>query len=391
MNNGLEDPRVLRLITRLNVGGPARQALLLTRELQNRYDTVLAAGTPESHEGELSDPNIEVTRLPLVRPINPRLDAQALLRVRSLITTLRPAIIHTHMAKAGTVGRLAALSTTNRPITIHTFHGHVLEGYFSDLTSRTFREAERLVAHRTDMLLAVSPQVRDELLSLGIGREDRFRVLPLGLDLDRFAIKSRPAGTDLRDELGIAPGTPLVGIVGRLVAIKDHATAFQAISALDGVHLAVIGDGELKSELEELAIELGIADRVHFTGWHPDVAQAISWLDVVLLTSRNEGTPVSLIEAAAAGRAVVATDVGGVRHVVEHGVTGIIVKPGDPRASAAAISSLLADPQTRQAMGQAGRTRSLSRFGKDQLISNISSLYEELLATAMYRRRQLPL
>jgi glycosyltransferase involved in cell wall biosynthesis len=283
------------------------------------------------------------------------------------------------MAKAGTVGRLAARTVGHRPLTIHTFHGHVLDGYFHPAVGRAFAAAERVLARHTDALVAVSDEIRDQLLDLGIGRPGQFHVIPLGLDLEPFLAVAAPSGA-LRSRLGIEPGTPLVGAVGRLVPIKDHATLFEAMTLVPSAHLAVVGDGELRSQLEALVDRHGLSGRVHFTGWVTDVAAAMGDLDVVVLTSRNEGTPVALIEASAAARPVVATDVGGVRSVVADGRTGVVVAPGDPQAVAGAIAGLLADPAARERLGGAGRESVRRRFGQERLLEDVTRLYDEMLS-----------
>jgi glycosyltransferase involved in cell wall biosynthesis len=369
--------QVLRLVTRLNIGGPARQALLLTKELQDRFPTVLAAGRPTETEGEMSDPDVDVRYVPLVRPLHPRSDAQALGAVRRLMLETRPAIVHTHMAKAGLVGRVTAATVRPRPRTVHTFHGHVLEGYFRPAVQRTFIEIERRMAARTDALVAVSEEIRDGLLELGIGRPAQYQVIPLGFDLSPFSAVDAPTGM-LRKALTLDVDTPLVGVIGRLVPIKDLGTAIAAVARLEGVHLAFVGDGECRAELEAQARAAGVGDRVHFTGWW-DVPAALSDVDVVLLTSRNEGTPVSLIEAAAARRPVVATRVGGVPLVVEDGATGFLAPAGDPVALAAHTERLLASPELRRSMGEAGQRRVLDRFSKERLLHDISELYTRLL------------
>lgn len=371
--------RVLRVITRLNIGGPARQALLLTKELSDEFPTVLAAGRPRLEEGELSDPSVRVRYVPLVRPIRPLTDAKALREMRRLIREVDPAVVHTHMAKAGGIARTAA---RNRPQTrtIHTFHGHVLEGYFSSSAQRVFISLERRLARTTDVLVAVSDEIRDSLLELGIGRESQYRVIPLGLDLEPFLRLEEPSGR-LRKSMGISEQAALVGIVGRITAIKGHAVLLRALTRLpDEVHLAVIGDGEERRETERLAHELGVSDRTHFVGWVPDVADAVGDLDVVVLTSHNEGTPVALIEALSAGKPVVATDVGGVRSVVTDGETGIVVPPSDSEAVADAIERLLEDDELRRRMGAAGRKDVAARFDYRHLCETIRALYREVIA-----------
>jgi glycosyltransferase involved in cell wall biosynthesis len=374
-------PRVLRLITRLNVGGPARQALLLSRHLPPEFPTTLAAGTPTEAEGELTDDQVEVRRVPLVRPLRPDIDARAVVAVRRLLRETGARLVHTHMAKAGTVGRSAAWSVHPRPRTVHTFHGHVLDGYFSPAVRRTFIEIERRLARGTDVLVAISDEIRDELLDLRIGRPDQYRVIPLGFDLGPFFAVDGQRG-DLRRRLNLGPDVPLVVALGRLVPIKDHLTLFEAMARVPDAHLAVVGDGELRASLEARVAQMRLGDRIHFTGWMTDVASVLSDVDVVALTSRNEGTPVSLIEAAACGRASVATKVGGVGMVVEDGVNGYLTRPGDAVGFAAAVERLLAEPETRRGMGLAGRERVRQRFSQERLLSDIRALYTDLTVGA---------
>jgi glycosyltransferase involved in cell wall biosynthesis len=285
------------------------------------------------------------------------------------------------MAKAGTVGRLAALSLgSRRPRLVHTFHGHVLEGYFRGGRQRAFLEAERRLAGRTDVLVAVSPQVRDELLALGIGEAEQYRVLPLGLDLGRFREPPASRG-QLRRRLGLDAGTPLVAAVGRLVPIKDLGTLLLAVAQLPEVHLALLGDGESRPELEAQAAELGIARRVHFLGWYEDIPGAMADADVVALTSRNEGTPVAIIEALASATPVVATAVGGVPFVVKDGVTGLLAPRGDPGAIAGGLDRLLGDRTAAAAMAAAGQSDVLARFGYQRLVRDIEALYGTLVAS----------
>lgn len=370
-------PKVLRLLTRLNIGGPSRHVLILTEGLADEYVTVLAAGRPEPDEGELSDPAVPVVHVPLVRPLRPAADLRALAAVRRVMRRERPALVHTHMAKAGTIGRIAALTVRPRPIVVHTFHGHVLDGYFSPRVGKAFVAVERFLARRTDALVAVSDEIRDQLLALGIGRPEQWRTVQLGLELDDLLARNVRSGT-LRTELGIGD-EPLVGMLGRLVPIKDVGTAVRAMAEVPDAHLALIGDGEERAMLVDLVRSLGLSDRVHFVGWRTDIADVLSDLDVALITSRNEGTPVALIEAAAVGRPAVATDVGGVRAIVDDGVTGLVVPPGDVEAIAHALRALLSDPVRAAEMGTAARERVRERFSSRRLLRDIAALYRELL------------
>jgi glycosyltransferase involved in cell wall biosynthesis len=285
------------------------------------------------------------------------------------------------MAKAGTVGRLAAVSLgRRRPRLVHTFHGHVLDGYFNPRIQRSFVEIERRLARRTDVLIAVSPQVRDDLLSLGVGTSEQYRVVPLGLDLRRFDGTDQPCGR-LRDQLGLSGDTPLVGAVGRLVPIKDIGTLLAAIARLPGVHLALLGDGESRRQLEVTAYELGISERAHFLGWYADVAGAMTDFDVVALTSLNEGTPVAIIEALASGRPVVATAVGGVSFVVNDGVTGLLVPKADPASLAEQLRRVLDNRSRAMSMAAAGRRDVMERFSYQRLVSDMTDLYGTLVGS----------
>jgi glycosyltransferase involved in cell wall biosynthesis len=382
------EAEVLIAVTRLNIGGPASQVLALAKGASSRWKTVVAAGKPPHEEGELSDPAVPVLLVPLVRPLSPPSDVRAFRALRRLIAASGARLVHTHMAKAGALGRLAAMSVgrqARRPRLVHTFHGHVLQGYFGAAQQRGFLELERALARRTDVLVAVSPEVRDELLGLGVGRPEQYRVVPLGLDLSRFAAVGTPAVPNgrLRATLGLGADVPLAGTVGRLVPIKDHATLLRALSMVPGLHLALLGDGELRGQLVQLASDLGLADRAHFAGWWQDMPSALADLDAVVVSSRNEGTPAALIEALAAARPVVATDVGGVRHVVQGGETGWLCPCGDPSALAAALGEAVFSQRQKAAlMATEGRRRALARFGLGRMLEDYFSIYSELLASS---------
>jgi glycosyltransferase involved in cell wall biosynthesis len=283
------------------------------------------------------------------------------------------------MAKAGSLGRWAARQA-DVPHVVHTFHGHVLQDYFSPPVNRAFISLERFLARKTDVLVAVSEAIRDELLDLGIGRRDQWRVVPLGLDLEAL-LEDLPDRAESRSTMGLPTEGPIVGIVGRLVPIKEHPLFFRAAARIarerPDIHFVVAGDGELRSTLENEARSL-LSDKVTFLGWVDDLPALYSALDVVVLTSRNEGTPVALIEAAAAGRPAVATDVGGVGDVVLHGKTGCLVAPGDEDALARSIIGSL-DPIVGAALGRAGREHVADRFSSRRLVHDIAALYDDLL------------
>jgi glycosyltransferase involved in cell wall biosynthesis len=385
--DGSDRVRVLRIIARLNVGGPALHTTLLTERLDpRRYDARLVAGTEAPGEGNYlrlhgSMPE-RVTVLPaLGRDVRGAADVVVLGQLLALMRRVRPHVVHTHTAKAGTLGRLAA-KLSGVPVVVHTYHGHVFHGYFSPGRTRVFLAIERALGRRTDCLLAVSETVRRELLTMGVGSPERFRVMPLGLDLDRYLRKDATRGS-LRAELGIPPGTPVVAIVARLVPIKAHEVFLRAArlvcAVLPSTQFLVVGDGERREALERLTAELGLGASVRFLGWRRDLERIYADAWVVALTSRNEGSPVSLIEAMAAERPVVATRVGGVPDLVEDGVTGCLVPPDDPGALAEALVALLQDPERRQVLGKAALERVIPAFAAGRLVADVDTLYRELL------------
>lgn len=380
--------RIARVIARLNIGGPAQHTILLTAGLnRTRFATTLITGVVGLAEGDFTEAararGVNPIMIPaLGRAIHPTRDLAALVTLIRLFRRLRPDIVHTHTAKAGTLGRLAA-RIAGVPVTVHTFHGHVLDGYFSPTVTRVFLGVERTLARLTDRLVTVSPRLRTELLAMGIGRPEQVEVIPLGLDLERFR-RPGPAAPALRASLGLGSDTPLLGIVGRLVPIKDHAALFEAVALLSAqdvsAHLVVIGDGEERRRLEALAGRLGLGARIHFLGWRNDLETILKELDVVICASKNEGTPVALIEAMAAGVPVLSTDVGGVADLIVHGETGWLVRPGDPSGLAQGVRHLLGDVGLRARLAAAGRTAALERHGVTGLIQRVEALYTALVA-----------
>jgi glycosyltransferase involved in cell wall biosynthesis len=376
--------RIARVITRLNVGGPAWHAILLAAGLDpRRFATTLIAGSLGPVEGDLTGAararGVEPVRLPeLRRPIRPHADVLALVALVRCFRRLRPDIVHTHMAKAGLLGRLAARMTGVKRV-VHTFHGHVLDGYFSRPVARCFLGIERALARRTDRLVVVSSRIRDDILGMGIGRAEQVETIPLGLELERFAHAGvDPAG--LRGDLGLPPEVRLLAVVGRLVPIKDHPTLLAALARLGpSVHLLIIGDGEERARLGALAKSLGVSDRTHFLGWRHDLDAIVPGTDVVICCSRNEGTPVALIEAMAAGVPVVATAVGGVADLVVPGQTGCLVPAGDPVALADAVAGVLAGPGPAAARAAAARAFVLQRHTAAGLIRRMEQFYLRLM------------
>ena len=392
MNDGRDgerpgEVRIVRLFSRLNIGGPAIHVILLTAGLRERgYATRLVVGRESAHEGNMlalaADMGVVCEQMAsLGREIHPLSDLRALWGLYRLIRAYRPAIVHTHAAKAGLLGRLAA-RLAGVPVVVHTFHGHVLRGYFGPAKTALFRALEAAMARLSDSILAVSEAVRQDLASLGVAPPEKIRVLPLGLELEHLA-RELPRG-GLREGSGVPAGAPLVGMVGRLVPIKDVPTFLRAAAmvreARPDCRFALVGDGEERRALEEQTRQLGLSGLVTFHGWRRDLESVYGDLDVVVNSSRNEGTPVALIEALAAARPVVATRVGGTPDLLGEGARGLLVPPGDARALAAAVLTTLREPEAARRRAFDGRAHVLAQHSSSRLIADIDALYRELLA-----------
>jgi glycosyltransferase involved in cell wall biosynthesis len=354
------------------MGGPALHVAYLTEGLAERgYDTTLLAGSLARGESSMSfvadGLGVQWHTVPqLHREISPMYDPLTVARLVKWIRRVRPHILHTHTAKAGAVGRAAALlaGDARPPIVVHTFHGHVLRGYFDPATTAVFRGLERALARTTTRLVAVSPEVRDDLVGLGVAPAGKFSVIRLGIDLDE-RITGGTDGSELRRLFGVGADEFVVGWIGRMTAIKrvpDLLLGFRML--LDrGVEarLCLVGDGPDREEIEQRAHDLGLARRTLFVGYQRDVAPYYSFFDALVLPSANEGTPVVAIESLAAGRPVVASRVGGVPDVVADGEDGILVEVGDAKGIAAALDRLAGDPELRRRLGEHGRTRTIDR------------------------------
>jgi glycosyltransferase involved in cell wall biosynthesis len=428
--------RIVRIIARLNVGGPARHVAWLTAGLARAgHESVLVAGTVPPGEDDMSyfaaAQGVEPIIIPeMSREISPK-DAVTVWKLYRLFVRLRPDIVHTHTAKAGTVGRVAGLFykwltpsvLRGRPRAcrfVHTYHGHVFHSYYGAAKTKLFLAVERALARlATDRVVVISPQQLEEINGrFGVGRAAQFRIVPLGLDAAVFA-DSRARRRAARERFGLAQGdeeTLLVGIVGRLPAIKNHRLFLEAAALLKGrlaarretgggaaprVRFAVVGDGHLRLDLETHACALGLADDVIFTGTLDDPENFYAALDIVALTSRNEGTPLTLIEAMASARAVVATAVGGVVDLIG-GVEaselrrpaawrvcgrGVQVEPGDAEAFSRALEHLAEHPGLRASMGERGRDFVERNYSKDRLVADVLRLYENLLEAPARERR----
>lgn len=396
---GVSQPvRVVRIITRLNVGGPSIQAINLSRELrQDGFETCLVHGHLAEGEGDMTTflpaDDLETVYVDdLVRSVSPLQDFRAFVQIYRVLSRWQPEVVHTHQAKAGAVGRLATLlynwrRRPDRPARlVHTYHGHVFEGYFGAPSTRVFLFIERWLARRTHRLVAISEQVKQDLLhTYSVAREAQVTIIPLGFDLDRLLGVHAADRQVARAELQVPGDAIVVTTVGRLTEIKQHTLFLEMAIRLarqsDRFVFLIVGDGELRSALEVRAAELGIADRTRFLGWRGDLQTIYGATDVFVLTSRNEGTPVALIEAMAAGVASVSTDVGGVRDVITGPDVGCLVPFGNPAALADAVWSLANDSARRGEVGMAARASVRERYHGGRLRRDITILYRELVAT----------
>jgi glycosyltransferase involved in cell wall biosynthesis len=386
MPNRPRPVKILRIITRLNVGGPAKHVTILTRDLNDRdWHSLLVAGRVGPFEGSVVEHTRQQGVEPilineLVRPTHPINDVIAFLKLLLLILREKPDIVHTHTSKAGAVGRLAAI-ICQVPVVVHTFHGHVFHAYFHSIPTLLFQSIERLLARFTDVLIALGENQKKELVGFRIAEEDKIQVVPLGLELGPFL--NATAEGKLRRELGFDSSTPLVGIVGRLAPVKGHMIFLNAAARILGrrrdIHFVIVGDGELRAELEQYTAGLDITDNVHFIGFRFDLPEIQRDLDVVALSSHNEGLPVALIEAMASERPVVATRVGGVSDLVTDGVTGILVPPADDEALADAILLALSNREEAGRMAAQAKAYVAERFTAQRLVRDIRELYTRLL------------
>jgi len=383
--------RILRVIARLNMGGPAIHVANLAAGLETRgYHTTLVAGSLARGEDSMAFVaerlGVSVVDVPEIqREVALLHDAKSIRRLTSIIRAERPHILHTHTAKAGALARAAALvaGAARPPIVVHTFHGHVMKGYFGPRRTAFFRQVERTLARRSDVLVAVSPEVRDELVQHGIAPGEKFAVIRLGIPLDeRLGDDTRDL--DYRSLYGISPDAFVVGWVGRMTGVKDTDAVLEVVRATRqlGVDaaLCMVGDGPDRERLEQLAHDLGIARSTYFVGYQTEVAGYYRLFDAFLLPSVNEGTPVSAIEALASGTPVVATRVGGVPDVVRDGVDGFLVEPGDTESAAERLATLARDPALRRRLGEAGSARVRERYSVERLVDDVDRLYRSLLA-----------
>ena len=386
-------PKVMHIITRLDMGGSAQNTLLTCKDLAEKYYTILVHGLSlesgmthrekQTLTGQKSEALAKGVRFvpvsTLVRRIDPFKDLHALFTLLKHIRHEKPALVHTHSSKAGILGRLAA-KLAGVPLIVHTPHGHVFYGHFGLLTSKMFLLMEKVFDVITDRTIALTEGERNDYLTLAVSSAHKIDIIHSGVDIRRFA----PGQTDsvtLKKRLGIGIHTRVVGTVGWLLPIKGPMHLLDAMSELwqkeiDSV-LIYVGKGDLEDRLRAHALSRGVSNRVLFLGWRSDVNDIMQLFDVFVLPSMNEGMGRVLVEAMAAAKPVVASNVGGIPDLVKHGLNGFLARPGDSRELAAYIEKLLGDDHLRTAMGARGR-KLAENYTVDKMASKIDALYISL-------------
>jgi glycosyltransferase involved in cell wall biosynthesis len=394
-----EMPKVLRIINRLNLGGPTYNAAYLSKYLAPEFETMLVAGikedTEESSEFIVRDMGLDPVYIPeMRREINFNQDRAAYRKISRLIKEFKPDIVHTHAAKAGTLGRLAA-HHNKVPVILHTFHGHVFHSYFNPVKTALFKQIERYLSGISTRIIAISDIQKEELVKQHrIASSEKTEVIPLGFDLVRFTVDQHSKRNQFRNRYNLPDDTIAVGIIGRLVPVKNHALFIRAVARLKQSRTApfrafIIGDGDDRETLQQLAVDSGLQvssdaqptanPDIVFTSWIIDIERALAGLDMVAMTSLNEGTPVSLIEAQAAGRPIVSTDVGGIGNVVIPNVSALLSPSDNLDAFTFNLGKMINDPDLRSQMAGAGTAHVMKNFSYNRLVEEMRQLYRKLL------------
>jgi glycosyltransferase involved in cell wall biosynthesis len=393
-------PKVLRILNRFNLGGPTYNAAYLTRYLEPEFKTLLIGGEKDEAEGSSLHITDQLGLTPLLlsdmrRNISPIDDLKAYQKIKQIIREFKPDIVHTHAAKAGFLGRLAA-HQCNVPVIVHTFHGHIFHSYFGSLQSNIFKNLERYAARISDGIIAISEKQKHELSVLHrICKTEKIKVIPLGFDLDKFSIGKEEKRKNFRNYYKLADDEVAIGIIGRLTAVKNHKFFIEAFSRLlqktnKKVRAFVIGDGEEKSNLmhycRELRLEFAdfttdtIIAPLTFTSWIKDVDWANAGMDIIALTSLNEGTPVSLIEAQASSLPIVTTAVGGIEDVVIPNETALLCEKNDVEKFSEQLFILAENADLRNMMSQKGVDFVMKKFHYTRLVSEMQDYYKMLLS-----------
>ena len=397
-------PRILRIHNRLITGGPSLNALYLTKYLSSQFETMLVVGEKEDHEQNAyflaEQMGIKPVLIPdMGRSIHPLKDYKAYKNVQKIIKDFKPDIVHTHAAKPGAVGRLAA-SSLNIPAIVHTYHGHVFHSYFGRLKTKLIINTERYLAKKTHALIAISDQQKKELTDdFHIADKAKFKVIPLGFELKKFSENQDEKRKKFRKEFNLEDDEIAIGIIGRLVPIKNHNLFLEGINYLlnktsKKIKAFIIGDGETRQALKNKAEQLNIPfsddhnpnASLIFTSWRNDIDVIYAGLDIITLTSLNEGTPVSLIEAQAANKPIVSTRVGGIGDIVLENETALLSDINDITSFRENLLKLVENDELRNGFNKKGADHVQKKFSIERLANDMSDLYYELLDKAKFKR-----
>ena len=392
-------PRILRILNRFNLGGPTYNAAYLSKYMPSEFETLLIGGQKAESEASslhiTEDLGLDPIVIPtMLRELNPKKDYESYLKIKEIIADFKPDIVHTHASKAGALGRLAAINS-DVPHLVHTFHGHVFHGYFNPVKTKMYKTVERYLAKKTDRIVTISNIQKTELgVEHRICPLDKIEVIPLGFDLDRFQVNQEENRNTFRIKYQLKEDTVAIGIIGRLVPIKNHELFLKGIQFIKKnskikIQAFIIGDGESRNTIEEQAKKLGLSfDNkantgvdILFTSWIKKVDAALSGLDLVALTSLNEGTPVSLIEAQAAEKAIVTTNVGGIENVVLPNKSALLSEIDDENGFCKNLIKLVDDSIMRMEFSKAGKDFVFSNFHYNRLVKDTTELYHKILDT----------
>ncbi len=383
--------KILRIINRFNIGGPTYNATFLTRFLSDKFETLLIGGLPEDGEADslhiLDEYGVKPILIPeLKRNPNFLSDRKALKKIKAIIREFQPDIVHTHAAKAGALGRKAAFDC-KVPVIVHTFHGHVLHSYFGKIKSEIFRRIEKRLASQSTGIIAISQQQKNELSErFHIAPKNKIEVIPLGFDLNPFQEDIQKKRIETRKEHNLENDQIAVAIIGRLAPIKNHNLFLEAIEIAKSkstkrIVFFIVGDGEERTNIENQISK--IKDRqqidIRMTSWIHDIKTFNAGMDIICLTSNNEGTPVSLIEAQACNIPIITTDVGGVRDIVKNNETGYIVPKNNAEIFAEKLLLLIEDEKNRKKLSQNGWSFVKDNFHYTRLVKDMESYYENLI------------
>lgn len=392
-------PRVLRIHNRLIIGGPSINVTYLSKYMAPEFETMLVIGGKDDHEQDADHLSMELGLRPVVvnemkRNIFPLQDGLAYQKIKSIIEEFKPDIVHTHAAKSGVIGRLAA-DACKVPVIVHTFHGHVFHSYFNKFSSRTFVHIERYLAKKSTGIVAISDSQKHDLADVyKICPADKIEIIPLGLDLDKFRQDPEEKRKRFRYRFDIAEDELAIGIIGRIVPVKNHSLFVRVAKLLlerteKKIRFVVIGDGDMRQQMEEEFNLAGI-DYAYYpenktrataicTSWQTNMDEVLAGLDIIALTSHNEGTPVSLIEAQAAAKPIVSTNVGGVADIVADKKCGFITEPDNAAPFVAALLELIDNASLRDTFGMFGQQYVHEKFSYQRLVKDMSAYYYRLL------------